>query len=309
MIQGVSLICFAASYLVSLVLELTRFYFRATVRNVVMLGFAVAGLVAHSLFLLAEAQRGMTLTSGYHVALVVAWLLAAWYLAITLWPTRTAWGLLVLPTILALIGVAHLFPRESVWTSGQAAWLWTRMHAGALLVGTASAVIGFLAGLMYLAQSRQLKRKKPWPYRLRLPTLEGLQHTNEASLIVSCCSLVAGLVFGVILNVSRSPQARIAWRDPVIWTSAILLVWLVLALLFNALYRPARRGRKVAYLTVVSFVFLSLVLGMLLWAPSQHTRGGSVPAEPAERLSSRWAPPGCLGPDARTRAVASPIHS
>ncbi|RMG04218.1 MAG: hypothetical protein D6741_01305, partial [Planctomycetota bacterium] len=35
-------------------------------------------------------------------------------------------------------------------------------------------------------------------------------------------------------------------------------------------YRPAREGRKVAYLTLVSFVFLVLALGTVLSRVTQH---------------------------------------
>jgi hypothetical protein len=60
------------------------------------------------------------------------------------------------------------------------------------------------------------------------------------------------------------------WTDPVVWTSGILFVWLIIVLLFEFLYKPAQQGRKVAYLTLASFVFLGLVVGMVLIGPSEH---------------------------------------
>jgi hypothetical protein len=41
-------------------------------------------------------------------------------------------------------------------------------------------------------------------------------------------------------------------------------------LIFEACYKPAREGRKVAYLTVASFVFLGLVLYFVLFF--EHAR-------------------------------------
>ncbi len=55
-----------------------------------------------------------------------------------------------------------------------------------------------------------------------------------------------------------------------IWSSALMLVWLVAAAAFNAVYRPARRGRKVAYLTIVSFLFLVVALAVLLLVNTEH---------------------------------------
>lgn len=287
MIQGVSIVCFAASYGISLALELSRLFFQATVRNFVMVGFAVAGLVAHSIYLMGEAQRGAPLTSWYHGALAVGWVLAVQYLGVTLWPSRTGLGLILLPTILILIAVAQVFPRESEVSSQAAGRIWAGIHGGALLLGTTAVVLGFLAGLMYLWQSQRLKHKQVWRYRLRLPSLEWLEEATERCLVISCCLLIAGLLSGILWNMTRAADHRLAWDDPIIWSSALLLCWLVAVLIFNAIYRPARQGRKVAYLTVASFVFLALVLALMTWGPASHARTtaagmGAVKAAEAE---------------------------
>ena len=62
------------------------------------------------------------------------------------------------------------------------------------------------------------------------------------------------------------------WTDSVVISSAVLLVWLLAATIFEWLYKPAQQGRKVAYLTVASFLFLALVMAMLLVGSSQHGR-------------------------------------
>ena len=48
------------------------------------------------------------------------------------------------------------------------------------------------------------------------------------------------------------------------------VLWLVAVLLFESLYKPAQQGRKVAYLTLASFLFLALVLSIALFGPSRH---------------------------------------
>ena len=47
--SGISVTCFAASYLVAWLLELSRLFFRSGIRGAVMVGFASAGLLAHTL--------------------------------------------------------------------------------------------------------------------------------------------------------------------------------------------------------------------------------------------------------------------
>jgi hypothetical protein len=87
-----------------------------------------------------------------------------------------------------------------------------------------------------------------------------------------------GLIAGIILNaVERSGNgAGVPWNDSVVLTSSLLLMWLIAATVFEWLYKPAQQGRKVAYLTVASFLFLALVITVLLAGGSQHAQPRSV---------------------------------
>ena len=64
----------------------------------------------------------------------------------------------------------------------------------------------------------------------------------------------------------------IPWTDPIVVASFVWLAWLLVVVLFHAFYRPARQGRKVAYVTISSFIFLSLVMSIVWWMPTQHGR-------------------------------------
>jgi ABC-type uncharacterized transport system permease subunit len=282
MLSGISIVCFAASYGIALCLEVSRLFCRVRMRTAVMVGFVLAGLLAHSLFLIREARIGLTsaapLSSWYHGCLVLAWVLATVYVMLALWKQRTAIGLIVLPTILVLIGIAHLFPRQPQLSSDQAYRVWSAVHGFALLLGTVAVVVGFLAGVMYLRQSYRLKHKMGRQPGLHLPSLERLQQVSEGALVASCCLLVGGLVSGLLLNLTLhvGQSAVVPWTDPVVWTSAVLLVWLLVVLVFNGIYKPARQGRKVVYLTVACFLFLTMELGIILLVPSAHTPPASV---------------------------------
>ena len=146
----------------------------------------------------------------------------------------------------------------------------------ALLLGTAAVVAGFVGGLLYLLQSYRLKHKVVATRGLRLPSLEKLHRISENALVTSCILLLIGLLSGVLLNWRRGDSTSLPWTDPVVWPSAVLLIWLVTVLTFNAFYKPARRGHKVAYLTFASFVFLGFVLAIILLVPKSH---GVVPSD------------------------------
>jgi len=46
----------------------------------------------------------------------------------------------------------------------------------------------------------------------------------------------------------------------VFFCAAALFLWLIATSIFEYVYRPARQGQKIAYLTIASFVFLAFVL-------------------------------------------------
>jgi len=132
--------------------------------------------------------------------------------------------------------------------------------------------------VMYLLQAYRLKHKKLPPQGFRLPNLEWLEHLNLRAIVISALMLTAGFLSGTVLNLvnHRLEVDELPWSDPVIWTSCLLLAWLATAAVFGVVYRPARQGRKVAYLTVASFLFLVLALGLRLLLPSGHSPRGEM---------------------------------
>ncbi len=273
MLSGISVFCFAASYTVALLLEATRLFFRSGVRGALMLGFAGAGLIAHTLFLIYRAitSTGAPLSSEFDWYLLGAWALVAAYLYSIFYQPRVQLGLFLLPLILALIGMAQFSTREP-FAQHPAAQVWGAVHGIFLLIGYVAVIGGFVAGLMYLMQAHRLKRKTLPSAGLRLPSLEWLETVNSRAIVISAVAVAAGFISGILLNVinRRHNVDYVPWSDPVVWRSGGMLAWLIAAALFSSFYRPAQRGRKVAYLTVASFVFLAVTVAIRLWVPSEH---------------------------------------
>jgi len=274
-LSEISITCFAASYAVAWALEVSRLAFRSRVRRAIMLGFAAAGWLAHTLYLgfSASAAEGAPLASSYDWTLVAAWLLIAVYFYLSYYYPQAAIGLFIFPLVLGLIGAAALFADRAPMVSLTANRAWGAIHGIFLLLGTVAVMVGFVAGSMYLLQAYRLKHKLPPMQGLRLPSLEWLETVNSRSLVLSTLLVTIGFLAGVILK-ARSQPGSLPWSDPVVWSSALMLAWLVAASIFNAVYKPARRGRKVAYLTIVSFVFVAFALGVLLLVDTQHAPKG-----------------------------------
>ena len=287
MLTGISLVCFSTSYAITLALEVSRLFFRMPIRVVVMLLFAVVGLVMQGLYLYNRATdpalASVPLSNWHDWYVITALVLAVLYVYLAASRPQTSVGLFLLPVVLVLIGVAYAFPQNLSLPQTHAQSAWGIAHGVLLLLGTIAVSLGFVAGLMYLAQSYRLKHKLPPRPGFKLPSMEWLQKINKQLLALSSFFIALGIIAGAILNLVK--QQEVPWEDPVVVTSGLLLVYLAAAMIFEWTYKPAQQGKKVAYLTLASFGMLSLVMLLLALGLSQHTKGSGVGFRPAPKTS------------------------
>jgi ABC-type uncharacterized transport system permease subunit len=291
MLSGVSIVCFSGSYAIALTLELTRLLFRSRLRWPLTLICAAAGIFAHSIYLYYRAVGavGAPLSSQRDWYLLAAWLLAAVYLYLTCYHPQTAFGTFLLPLVLALLGTARFFASSEPFPRESASAVWGSIHALAILLAVVALLVGFAVGLMYLQQTRRLKRKRPPREGLRLPSLEWLERVNQRAVTVAVAMFGVGLVSGIVLNAIRSPQSRghLPWADPVVLSTLGTFAWLLASLVFSWFYRPVRQGAKVAYFTLVSFLVLVVALGVGLFVRTQHVgRQTPAPVPAMQRVSA-----------------------
>ncbi|MGO9114097.1 MAG: hypothetical protein ACLP9L_33190 [Thermoguttaceae bacterium] len=280
----VQIFCFLASYTVALALEVSRLWFRSSIRGMVLLGFVVAGWIAHTAFLYNSAvvAAESPLSNNRDWLLLVAWVMVMVYFYLACYHPAMHFGVFLLPLALGLIGAAHFadskpFPREP------ASQVWIAIHGSSILLATVTVLFGFAAGLMYLEQADRLKRKRPPFLKLRLPSLEWLQMANSRTMLASMLLVGVAVASGIVLNLLRKSPG-VLWEDPVVWVTSGMFGWLLLHVIIGAFYRPIRQGRKVAYLTMVSFIFLLLALvGMFV---STKHGGSALEKNDESRLST-----------------------
>lgn len=285
-VSRISIVCFAASYAVALACEASRPVLRSGLRGAAMIGFAAAGLVAHTLFL---AWRGLSestlpLSSPFDWYLLAAWLLAAGSLWLTLANPRTPVGLFLLPVVLALVGAATLASREPFLQS-PASRVWGRIHGSFNLAASVSVAVGAAAGLMWLIQAGRLARKEPPPRGFRMPSLERLAHLTHRSLAVAAWTAAAGFISGIVLNAVNRRHGlleTVPWTDPVVLRMGAVVAGLIAA---DALSHAARRrpdgGRITAWLALASLGLLSASILWGLLGKSQHGVPQTPPSPPA----------------------------
>ncbi len=272
MMSGVHIFCFASCYAIALLLEFTRLLFRSRWRGLALAGFAAAGLLAHTIYLYYRAvhHSGVPLSSNQDWCLLTAWVLAAVYLYGLYFQRRTPFGLAILPLILGLIAAASLLASPQPYARDPALKIWGVVHGASLVLATAALLLGFGAGLGYLGQRYRLKHRHAAARVFRLPSLEWLQRANSHAVLAAVFLLGVGIVSGMILNANRGAAfERLPWNDPVVLSTMAMFAWLVIAVILGN-FRA--HGRRVAYLTIASFVVLLIALAMVLLSNTQHGR-------------------------------------
>jgi ABC-type uncharacterized transport system permease subunit len=296
MLSGISIICFAASYAIAFVVEIVGLKMRVAWHRVALVAVTVAGLAAHSIYLshIARDTNAIAMSAAEWL-LMAAWVLAIIYLAALFYLPRSPTGLVLLPIVLGLI-ISSVYADREPLAPERSFYLWGVFHGLVLMLGTVAVCIGFIAGLMYLVQSYALKHVRSPVNGLRLPSLEWLERVNSRALGLSAVLIALGFVSGLVMSIAihRGETAYRLWSDPVVLSLAAMLAWLIAAEVFRLVYPAARRGRKVAYLTLASFVFLVIALASLMLpdtvhgsnrseATAQHSQSGTI-----ETLQAFW---------------------
>ncbi len=268
-LHQISITCFFTSYLVALLLELTRLFGQFRFRMPAVLTMMGLGLFTHVSYLFLRAidlpvedGRGL-LSSWAEWSLLLALGLAICFFIAYIRRSDTIISFFFLPLILLTIGLGIWVGGWERFSRTETANAWRSIHGVAMMVGTGAVLVGFLAGVMYLVQSWRLKHKRAGSRVFRLPTLETLDRANRRTLLISTAAVAIGVVAGAIMNLNQNEQFN--WTDSGILLSLVLFLWLLAATAIEYLYTPASRGRKAFYMTLASLGFLVLALvGIIL---------------------------------------------
>jgi ABC-type uncharacterized transport system permease subunit len=261
-LEGITRLCFGASYAVALGLELARLARPARLLRGLSLAFGAAGLFAHTAFLVLHRP---TIQSQYGSLLFLAWVLAVFYLYGTVHHRRLAWAVFVLPLVIVLVVVAGYFePGPGMtppWSDRLAALtgeqFWPAVHGVLLLLAAVGISVGFLASVMYLVQARRLRAKVAPSSGVKLLSLERLEGMNRRAVNVAFPLLTVGLLVGVVLALHRPTGVEVWTAGKVVGTAGLWLVFVVLLLLRYGLHS---RGRHLAVGTIVAFAVLMATL-------------------------------------------------
>lgn len=254
--MGVTHVCFGLSYLVAFVLELAGQARPGRGVRLAALVAGTAGLAAHTIFLVAHQPNP---ANAYGALLVLAWVLAVFYLYGSVHHRSQAWGLFVLPVVLVLVWLSFAFYRtvdeSAPRLSGE--HVWGALHGILVLAASVGITVGFLASVMYLVQARRLRMKRNPLGGLRLLSLERLETMNRRAINWAFPLLTVGLLLGA-LRVPTAEASIASWTDPkILSTVGLWVLALVLLYLRYGAHVPARR---LALLTIAAFALMLVTL-------------------------------------------------
>jgi cytochrome c-type biogenesis protein CcsB len=183
------------------------------------------------------------------------------------------YNLRVLGSFIAPLG--FVFSVFSAFQSGEVARLapalnsyWLPVHAILLFIGDAVFAVAFGAGIMYLLQEKEVKKKRMGAIFKRLPSLDVLDDINYRCLTVGFPLLTLGIITGSI-------WAEYAWGSYWSWDPKetwSLITWLLYAALLHGRLTVGWRGRKAAILAIIGFCAVVFTfLGVNLLLPGLHS--------------------------------------
>jgi ABC-type uncharacterized transport system permease subunit len=260
-LQGITHACFGLSYLLAFGLELARIFWPAAGWRISALALGVAGVAAHTAYLTVNQPSPGT---PYGSLLLLAWVLALFYLYGTVHYAKQAWAVFVLPVVIGLVGLslalittaADAAPVDlPAWLSGDR--FWGAVH-GFLLLGAAIGIsVGFLASVMFLVQARRVRNKVNPAVVVPMLNLERLEEMTRRAVNWSFPLLTAGLLVGTLL-------LRHDHASPANWLSVKVLstagLWVVFGVLLYLRYATNIPARRLAAFQIAAFGLLLVAL-------------------------------------------------
>lgn len=214
----------------------------------------LAGFLFHtSVIAFGFIKTGHFPAQNLHETLMVAgWATAGVFLIIQYKFNLKILGVFAAPLIVLVVICASLLPGEPVQTTKIFKNFWLISHIITIFIGEASLALACGIGILYLVQERSIKTKVRGFFFKRLPSLELLDTTGYACIVVGFTMLTIGLITGLVY--AKSVWGRFwSWDPKEVWSG---ITWLIYAALLHERLAVGWRGRKAAIMAIIGFAVL-----------------------------------------------------
>ncbi len=255
-----STFCFLASFCYTVFAVRTGKPLHSTLNFIAV----AAGFVLQTVFLYLRGEQigRCPLTNLFEVFIFVSWSMTLIYLIIGPAYRLSLLGAFTSPVMFLIQTLALTLPIDTPQTFTEGPNGWLELHASLSIVAYGSFLMAGVAGLMYLVQDRQLKRRTLKTLFYRLPPIHHLTEANRRLILLGFILLTLGTVSGYF--VGRPTDAyKVGW-SVVVWLLYGLILW-------------GRKGKSLiphsmARASVAAFLF---VLGSL-WGITWLSGGGKL---------------------------------
>ena len=196
-----------------------------------------------------------------------AWSTAGLFLIINFKFNLKILGVFAAPFVTLVMIIVSQLPNETAQTTVIFKNFWLIAHIVAIFIGEAGFALACGLGLLYLIQENAIKTKKRRFFFRRLPSLDLLDATGYACIVVGFTMLTLGLITGFVY--AKSVWGRFwSWDPKEVWSS---ITWLFYAVLLHERLTVGWRGRRSAIMAIIGFgVLLFTFLGVNLLLEGHH---------------------------------------
>ena len=256
--REVTIFCFGASYVVAFLFELIYQLRPRPIFRLIGLGFGIAGLLAHTLFLFVQP---LLLSSPSGSLVFVGWIVAMFYLYGSM-QRKVTWGLFVLPVVVGITVLAAISQQPQLGSSYRSLFdlsqwdtdrFWGLVHGLLILFASVGICVAFVASVMYLVQLQRVKAKVSPRKGMQMLSLERLDTMNRRAVTWSFPLLTIGLLLAVISSL-QGQESFVSWDN--LKLLSIGGLWVFCAILLYLRYARNIGGRQAALWTIFAFALL-----------------------------------------------------
>jgi cytochrome c-type biogenesis protein CcsB len=213
----------------------------------------VAGFILHvAYFLLRWTESGrIPATNFFEAANFLSLGMVLVFLIMELRFRIAALGSFMLPLVLVLMLPAFIQSGDIKELNPMLKSGWLGVHTSLAVLGDAAFAFAFIVSIMYLIQERQLKAKNLGALFHRLPSLDIMDTLGYKALTLGWPLFTLGMITGSIWA-NSAWGTYWSWDPKETWS---LITWVIYLVLLH-LRTIGWRGRKMAFLSIIGFVFV-----------------------------------------------------
>jgi ABC-type uncharacterized transport system permease subunit len=230
-----------------------------TLEAVILISRAVA-IQAVPLTGIFESMIVLTIVFGLIFMFVGVAIQQVWFASVMVW---VIFGLIILAAIVAEpASQAHI----------AASTPWAIVHAFAMILSGAAAMLATASSVLYLLGRKKLKQKKVLQVLGKVPNLEKLERMNIFGL--KACFIL--MTFGFASGIGLAATSKSLNMTAIDWLTdakivLIALIWILLGLILLLWHTIKLRKKIIAYVTLVTFaLILFAVVGTSVFCGTGH---------------------------------------